>query len=183
MEAADPGFEAERLWEAWVALRQWMVAGNLAPLHADPAKRDLLKPEARWEVEGGLALSALDVHHANQTRSAWHARLLELFETYDFLALPSAQVFPFPVEQAWPREVAGRAMDTYHRWMEVVVPGSLSGGPVISLPAGFNANGLPMGLQLIGRPRDDLGVLQLAHAFEQAAGDWLRRLPEFSTGH
>lgn len=182
VEAADPGFPAERLWEAWVTLRQWMVAGNLASLHADPAKRDLLKPEARWEVEGGLARSAMEIHQANQTRSAWHVRLLELFETYDFLALPSAQVFPFPVEEHWPREIAGRAMDTYHRWMEVVVPGSLSGGPVISLPAGFNAAGLPMGLQLIGRPRDDLGVLQLAYAFEQAAGDWLTRLPEFSPG-
>ena len=96
--------------------------------------------------------------------------MLKLFERYDALALPSAQVFPFPQEQTWPREIAGRPMDTYHRWMEVVVPGTLSGCPVVCVPAGRGgANHLASGLQLIGRPGGDRELLRLAHAFERAS--------------
>jgi len=90
--------------------------------------------------------------------------------------LPSAQVFPFDAAVHWPREIAGRAMDTYHRWMEVVVPITMAGGPALNVPAGFSASGLPMGVQLIGRPHDELGCLQLAHAYEQATG-WIARRP------
>ncbi|WP_210240222.1 amidase [Amaricoccus solimangrovi] len=172
-----PDFDPARLWQCWLTLRHWGVAGLLGALHADPAKRRHLKPEARWEVEGGLALSGADVHGANTIRSAWYAALLKLFERYDFLALPSAQVFPFPVEEAWPREIAGRPMDSYHRWMEVVVPGSLSGCPTISLPAGFSPSGLPMGIQIIGPRQADLSVLRLARGYERAAGGEPDRLP------
>lgn len=176
VEGLVPDFDPAQLWQCWLTLRHWGVAGLLEALYADPAKRRQLKPEARWEVEGGLALSALDVHRANTIRSAWYATLLKLFERYDFLALPTAQVFPFPVEEAWPTEIAGRPMDTYHRWMEVVVPGSLSGCPVISLPAGFGQSGLPMGIQLIGPNQADLSLLQLANGYEKAAGNELQRL-------
>jgi amidase len=88
-------------------------------------------------------------------------------------------VFPFDVEQRWPSQIAGRAMDTYHRWMETVVPWTLAGCPVISVPVGFNDAGLPMGMQLIGRPRADLAVLQLARGYERAA-DWVgTRVPRW----
>lgn len=172
-----PDFDPARLWQCWLTLRHWGVAGLLEALHADPAKRAQLKPEAIWEVEGGLALSGLDVHRANVIRSAWYATLLRLFERYDFLALPTAQVFPFPVEEAWPTRIADRQMDTYHRWMEVVVPGSLSGCPVISVPAGFGASGLPMGIQIIGPHQADLAVLRLARGYERAASAELARTP------
>ncbi|MCA8879087.1 MAG: amidase [Rhodobacteraceae bacterium] len=178
VEDLVPDFDPARLWQCWLTLRHWGVAGLLEALYADPAKRRQLKPEARWEVEGGLALSALDVHRANTIRSAWYATLLKLFERYDYIALPTAQVYPFPVEEDWPKQIAGRPMDTYHRWMEVVVPGSLSGCPVISLPAGFGKSGLPMGIQIIGPHLADLSVLQLARGYEQAAGEDLRRMPD-----
>jgi len=168
----------ERLWECWLTLRHWAVAGALLPFYQDPAKRALLKAEAQWEVESGFRLSAMDVHDANVTRTNWHHLLCQVFERYDYLVLPSAQVFPFPHDLPWPRSIAGRTMDTYHRWMEVVVPGSLSGCPVISVPAGFNPQGKAMGLQVIGRQQADLAVLQLAFAYEQAASSWLGRLPE-----
>ena len=70
-------------------------------------------------------------------------------------------------------------MDTYHRWMEVVIPASLAGVPAISVPVGFNQDGLPMGMQIIGKPQADLAVLQLAYAYEQAAGKEFRREPIF----
>ncbi|MGM8929887.1 amidase [Salinicola halophyticus] len=171
VEEVDLPFAPGTLWESWTTLRHWAVAGNLGAHYDDPAGRARLKPEARWEVERGLRLSAQDIHAANVQRGeayrAWNA----LFERFDYLAMPSAQVFPFDVETHWPRDIAGHPMDSYHRWMEVVVPASMLGAPTISLPAGRNDAGLPMGFQLIGRPRNDWGVLQLARAFEQASGD------------
>jgi amidase len=169
-------FPLAGLWDAWCRLRSWLVCGRLHELHRDPARRAQMKPEALWEIDQGQALSALDVYEASKVRSAWYQVLTRLFETYTFLALPTAQVFPFDAAVPWPREVAGRAMDTYHRWMEVVVPGSMSGCPVINVPVGFGPGGLPMGMQLIGRHQDDLAVLQVAFAHEQATG-WVKRRP------
>ena len=100
-----------------------------------------------------------------------------LFERYEYLLLPSAQVFPFDATTHWPKAMNGKTMDTYHRWMEVVVPGSLAGSPIISMPVGFSKDGLPMGMQIIGRRHADFAVLQLAYAYEQAT-NWVgQRLP------
>ena len=176
VESCELGFSAERLWDCWRTLRHWFVAGSLGAAYADPAKRELLKPEAHWEVENGLRLSAMDVYQATVARSDWYRAIQRLFERYDYLLLPSAQVFPFDKNLHWPKEVAGRAMDTYHRWMEVVIPATLSGCPVANVPVGFNEQGLPMGLQIIGRHQADMAVLQLAHAYEQAT-QWYRRCP------
>lgn len=170
------GFSAECLWDTWRTLRHWMVAGSLAAIHADPARRGLLKPEAVWEVQNGLTLSAQDVFRASVARSDWYRAICRLFERYDYLLLPSAQMFPFDKGWDWPREIAGKAMDTYHRWMEVVIPGTLSGCPVANVQVGFNEQGLPMGLQIIGKHQADMAVLQLAHAYEQAT-HWYRRCP------
>lgn len=167
VEPHVPAFDFETLWQAFVTLRHFMVGGKLKPLYDDPAKREKLKFAARWEIEGGERLSAYRLYEASTVRTAWYACVLRLFERFDYLALPSAQVFPFPVEEEWPREIAGRPMDSYHRWMEVVAPATLSGCPVASVPVGFNADGLPMGMQIVGRPRDDLSVLQLVRTYEQ----------------
>jgi len=179
VESCTPGFDPARLWQCWLTLRQWAVSGLLAPLHGDPEKRKLLKPEACWEVTAGLSLSALEVYKANCERTAWYESLCVLFEKFDFLMLPSAQVFPFPVEQDWPSEIAGRTMDTYHRWMETTIAGSLSACPVINVPAGFNDAGQPMGIQIIGRHQADLDVLKLAYAYERAADEgMINRQPD-----
>ena len=177
IEAGSLGFEPERLWQAWITLRSMLAGGALSAHYHDPKRRDLLKPEAIWEVEQGLTRTAHDIYRASVVRSDWYRAALALFERYDFLALPSAQVFPFDLRSNWPAEIAGRAMDTYHRWMEVVVPATMAGLPAVSVPAGFGgAQGLPIGLQLIGPPRADRAVLQLAHAYDQAS-DWVRRAP------
>ena len=115
---------------------------------------------------------------ASTTRSQLYQQMLQLFENVDFLAIPSAQVWPFDIAKRWPTDIAGKAMDTYHRWMEVVILPTLAGLPCISIPVGFNADGLPMGLQLIGKPRGDLALLQLAHAYEQVAQDVLTVKPK-----
>ncbi|HKK84622.1 MAG TPA: amidase family protein, partial [Roseovarius sp.] len=129
-----------------------------------------------WEIEQGRTLSALEVHEASEIRSEWFRVAAGLFESYDALALPTAQVWPFPVEWEWPREVAGHAMDSYHRWMEVMVPASLAGLPAVAMPAGFGENGLPMGVQLIGPRGGDGALLRLAQAYHDAT-DWPGRRP------
>jgi len=175
-EARLPCSPAE-LWDAWLKLRHWLVAGELEALYRDPVARARLKPEARWEVERAQPLSALDVYHASAARSRWYAAAQALFERYQQLLLPSAQLFPFDASIPWPKSVNGVAMDTYHRWMEVVVPASLLGGPVLNVPIGFGAQDLPMGLQIIGRRHADLAVLALGHAYDLETQWVSRRLP------
>ena len=169
VEPLTPGFDAEDLWQAFVTLRHYSVGGKLKVHYDNPAQRPLMKPEAAWEVEQSLAATVHDLRKAAIVRTCWFATVSKLFERFDFLALPSAQVFAFPVEQHWPVSINGVAMDSYHRWMQVVTPGTMSGCPVISIPAGFDPTGRAMGLQLIGRPRADLDVLRLAAAYETAA--------------
>jgi amidase len=169
-------FDMGDLWKAWLTLRHWLIAGRMQALFADPANRDRIKPELAWEIENGLSLTGVDVYAASLVRSNWYRYICGLFECYDYLILPSAQVFPFDVEIDWPSEVAGRKMDTYHRWMEVVVGPSMAGLPVAAMPAGFSANGLPNGFQIVGKPHADMSVLQLAHAYEQRT-HWLTVSP------
>lgn len=179
VEPAAIGFDPAWLWDCWLNLRSGTIATMLADAYRDPARRSKLKPEAVWEIENGLGASAEQVWQASVTRTQWYAQVCRLFERYDFLVQPTAQVFPFDVAVHWPKTVGGRTMDTYHRWMEIVVPWTLAGCPVLSVPVGFDAAGRPMGMSLIGPPRADFAVLQLGHAYEQAT-DWVRRRPPIS---
>ncbi len=176
VEPIAPPFEAEQMWQAWVTLRAMMNANGFRALYADPAKRSQIKPETLWEIEQGLNLSAQAVYEASVIRSTWYAHAARLFDTYDALALPTAQVWPFPVEWRWPQSIGARQMDTYHRWMEVVIPAGLIGLPTLSVPVGFGANGLPMGMQLAGRVGSDAAMLALGQAWHEAT-DWPNQRP------
>src|SRR5690606_21254504 len=137
VESVSIPFDMEELWQAWLVLRCFSVAGNGQGLYADPAKKDLLKPEAIWEIERGLRLSAIDVFRATCVRSAWYQTLRTLFERYDFLIMPGSQVFPFNADQDWPARIADREMSSYHRWLEAMIPATLAGLPALCAPAGF----------------------------------------------
>ena len=170
-------FDRDAMWQAWTDLRSFAVAGSLAPLYHDAEKNAQLNAQAQWEVARGLALTAMQVHAASVIRTDWFKTAATLFDTYDVLALPSAQMWPFDVTLDWPRDIAGTGLDTYHRWMEVVVPASLIGLPAVCVPAGFGGpDDLPMGLQLIGPRGSDARLLQLAEAWHQATG-WPDRRP------
>ncbi len=176
VDPVAPPFPASDLWHSWTTLRAMLNAGGKRDLYADPAKRAQLKPETVWEIEQGLGLSAEAVHAASVIRSRWYATAARLFQTYDALVLPSAQVWPFPAEWRWPQTINGHTMDTYHRWMEVVIPVSLAGLPAIALPAGFGATGLPMGMQLFGRAGADAEILAMGQAYHLAT-DWPGQRP------
>ncbi|WER48465.1 amidase [Cupriavidus sp. WKF15] len=177
IDAALPDFDLERLWQAWIDLRSFAVAGANGALYRDPVKRAQLKPEAAWEIERGLALSGSRVYEAMTVRSAWYQALRALFERFDYLVMPAAQVFPFQAELDWPHAIDGRDMDTYHRWMQAVVPATMSGLPALAAPAGFGRQGLPAGIQIIGPAQADAAVLQLGHAYDQAGGFSRMRSP------
>ena len=175
VEELAPPFDAGRIWESWTTLRSWAVAGGSSALLDNPRTRDLLKPEAIWEIERGLTYSAIDVHRASVIRSEWFLKAAELFDTYDALVLPTTQVWPFPVDWRSPDTIAGVEMDTYHRWMEIVIPVALLGLPCLNVPSGFGANGLPAGLQVFGPRGSDAAILQIGQAWHDATTQFRRR--------
>jgi amidase len=176
IEEAVPDYPVDPVWQAWRTLRAWQAGGGLRTLYDDPATRALLKPEAVYEIESGRRLSAWDVSDASAVRSAWYHAVEKFLQRYDFFVLPTAQLFPFDVDLHWPKEIAGVAMTTYHEWMKVVLPITMSGCPTVAVPAGFNAAGLPMGLQIVGRNHGELACLQMAQAYDEATR-WVRRRP------
>lgn len=176
VEALTPAFDMEQLWRDWLTLRALTVAAALRPLYDDPAHRALLKPEAVWEAERGFSLSADQVTAALEGRTRWYEALRRLMDGFDFMVMPSAQVFPFDKALRWPERVGGRAMDTYHRWMQTVIPVTMSGLPALNVPAGFGPAGLPTGIQIVGPNHGELACLQLGAAYDAASG-WVRRRP------
>jgi amidase len=132
------------------------------------------------DIEQGLALTAQDIARGEVLRSVlWH-RVRAFMATRDLLVLPTVAVPPFPVEQPYPTEINGKPLDHYTQWFYLTYGITLTGLPAISVPCGFTRNGLPVGLQIVGRRRQEAAVLRAAAAFE-AAAPWATRLPPVVT--
>ncbi len=174
VEPCMPQYDMNRLWQTWLTLRHW-TRHSKRGLYDNPETRRLLKPEAVWEIEGSFDTSAKEIYEAGIARADWFRALRSLFDKYDFLMVPTAQVFPFSKDIHWPVDIAGKEMDTYHRWMEVVIGGSLAGVPVANVPAGFDERGRPMGIQVMGPFGDDQRVLEFSLAYEKVTGHLDRR--------
>jgi amidase len=140
-------------------------------------RRNDLKDTVQWNVEEGLRLTPEKVARATALRSQLYQRMRAFLEKYDFLVCPVNQLAPYSVDIEWPREIAGTPLANYLDWMKSCYYITITSHPAISVPAGFTPDGLPVGLQIVGRYRDDFGVLQLAHAFERETGVWKRRPP------
>ena len=138
-----------------------------------------MKETVIWNIESGMKLSGPELGWAEVKRTELFHRVREFMQNYDFLALPVSQVPPFPIEQEFVSEINGVQMETYLDWMRSCYFISVTGQPAISVPSGFTNDGLPIGLQLVGRPQDDLGVLQLAYAFEKATG-FYKKVPDLA---
>jgi amidase len=182
VEDARPDYPIEKVWPNWRTLRAWLAGNALKAYYNDPDKRALLKPEAQFEVESGMMLSAFDIYDADVVRSAWYQAVRTFFESYDYAVLPSAQVFPFDGGTPWPKAINGTAMDSYHRWMEVMIPVTMSGCPALTVPVGFNAQGLPMGIQIVAPNHGEFACLQLAAAYDEATGWIAKRKPPMLDG-
>ena len=134
------------------------------------SKRDLLKPEVVWNIEEGLKLTVEQLERAEAQRVAMTARTLEFFATYDLLLTPATIVAPFPVENRYVAECAGKKFDNYVEWLGIVYAITLVCCPALSLPCGFTASGLPVGLQMVAPPRGDAQLLAGAKVLEDILG-------------
>ena len=180
VEPVDLGYSPEAAWQTWLAWRRVLTASRIAPMVAKG--RDLVKPEALWEFDQAAGMKASEFLQASSDRTAFYQHMLGLMRRFDVLVLPSCQVWPFDAALRWPQQIqtpqGAVQMDTYHRWMEVVLYASLAGLPALNVPVGFSAHGLPMGMQLIGQPQGELALLALGLAYEDVVGDWLAQKPD-----
>jgi amidase len=156
---ADETFDVLRAWQFAVTL------GDAVRRHPEQVKQTV-----RWNVERGSRLTAEDVGRAELAHTRLHRQVIDFFEEFDVLLAPTTQVLPFDVDLEHPTSVDGRPMGDYLEWMRSCSLISATGCPAVSVPGGFSPEGLPVGLQVVGPPRADRRVLQVAHAFEQATG-------------
>ncbi|MGO9762042.1 MAG: amidase [Solirubrobacteraceae bacterium] len=166
LSGADEAFDVLRALGFVVAHHQKLIE-----------HRELLKDTVVWNIQQGLELTPQRIAAAVSARSSIVARALEFFERFDALVLPVAQVLPFPVEVDWVREIEGEPMEHYVAWQRTCSRITVTAHPAIGVPGGFTAGGLPVGLQIVGRYRDERNLLRLAQAFESATGFGLRRPP------
>jgi amidase len=156
---ADDVFMTIRKWRSWVTL------GPLLEEH-----RAQVKPEAVWEIEAGARVTPAELAAAMVAQGELMVRMRRFQESYEFLVCAVNQLPPFPADIPWPREIEGVVMEHYVAWMKSAYWITTTFHPALSVPAGFTPEGLPVGIQIVGRYRDDLGVLQMGHAFEAATG-------------
>jgi len=171
VEEADPDLrDADEIFQVMRAWRLELSHGELLKKH-----REQMKDTVVWNIEQGTVLSGPQVAAAERKRTLLFHRMREFMDNYDFLVAPVVQVLPFDVNQPYVTEINGQTMTTYIDWMKSCYWISVTGQPALSVPSGFSAGGLPVGLQIVGRNRDDFGVLQIGHAFERATGYWKQR--------
>jgi amidase len=173
VEDTQPDFsDADEIFKVW---RAWHFELQFSDLVKD--HRDLIKDTVIWNVEEGQKLTGPQIGSAEMKRTHLYHRVRDFMETYEFLACPVNQVPPFDVNQEWIQEINGSRMETYIDWMKSCYYITVTGLPAISVPCGFTPQGLPVGIQIVGRHNADFSVLQLACAFEKATEYWKRRPP------
>jgi len=171
VEDGQPDFDgADEVFKGWRAWSSEAARGPLLAQHRHQIKETILREVAEGEQLTGPQLARLEMR-----RTAIYHRVREFMATREFMVFPTTQVPPFPIEQRYITEINGVPMHSYIEWMRSCYYISITGLPTISVPCGFTPEGLPVGLQIVGRHQDEFGVLQLAHAFEQATGFWKRR--------
>ena len=168
--------EADEIFMLW---RAWRTELRITPLLKE--HRTQFKDTVIWNAEQGLPITGPQLARAEAKRTELYHRMREFFKKYEFLVLPVSQVAPFPIDLEFPQEINGVKMNTYIDWQKSAYHISALGNPAISVPAGFTSNNLPVGIQIVGRHRDDFGILQLAYAFEQKTQFAQRKPPMCSS--
>ena len=166
MEEASPDFSGA--YEAFQTLRALRFAAAREPLLK--THRDKLKPDVIWNTEAGLKLTGPEIAHAERLRAALLKRVTTFFAEYDLLIAPAMQAKPYPVGNTYVGEIAGKTMKTYIDWITITFAISVTGCPALALPAGFSADGLPVGLQIVGPPRSEARLLAAGKQLEDMLG-------------
>ena len=161
--------EIFKIWRAWIFELQF---ADLLKTH-----RDQLKDTIIWNTEEGQKLTGPQIARAEFKRTALYHRVRQFMAEYEFLILPATQVPPFDIKCRYVTEINEVQMETYIDWMKSCYFITVTGLPAVSVPCGFTSDGLPIGVQIVGRHQDDFGVLQLAYAFQQATNFWCRQPP------
>lgn len=162
----EPDFrDADEIFRAW---RAW----GFESAHGEQLRdhRDQLKDTIIWNTEEGERLTGPQLARAEEKKTELYHRVRLFMQTYEFLLLPTCQVPPFDVTKPYPDHINGKPLQTYLDWMGSCYFITATGHPAASVPAGFTDEGLPVGLQIVGRWHADFDVLQMAYAFEQATG-------------
>ena len=165
VEPTQPDFRDA--YEIFQTLRAWNFELSFAEHFAEFGEEQF-KETIRWNAAQGRKLTAAQISRTEVKRTELFHRVREFLDTYEFLLLPTAQVPPFPIDWEYPKEINGVGMDTYIDWMMSCAFITVTGLPAISVPCGFTDDGLPVGLQIVGRPQSEFEVLQLAYAFQEA---------------
>ena len=161
--------------EVFLTLRTWASWNTYKDLLT--SHRDQIKPEAQWDIEQGRHVTGEALAAALMAQGQLMERMRSFFAKYAFLLCAVNQLPPFEAAEPWPKAIDGVTMENYVAWMKTTYWISATCSPALSVPAGFTADGLPVGLQVVGAYRDDLSVLQFGHAFEQATGVGRQRPP------
>ena len=167
----QPDFRnADEIFRVWRAWRFELKFSELLETH-----RDQLKETIIWNAEEGQKLTGPQIARAEVKRTELYQRVREFMDEYEFMIFPVSQVPPFDIKQRYIDEINGQKLETYIDWMKSCYYITVTGLPAISVPCGFTEDGLPVGVQIVGRHQDDFGVLQLAYAFQQATEFWKQR--------
>ena len=164
MEQAEPDFAAAEI--SFRILRAWNSASTYAArLHQHP---DAFKDTLKSEIEEGLRLTGIDIARAETAHAQVWRGFQAFLEKYEYFILPTTQLPAFDIDLPYPTEINGVKFNSYIDWMKSCWYISATGNPAASVPAGFTPEGLPVGIQIVGRNNEDFSVLQLAHVFEDA---------------
>jgi amidase len=173
IDDGSPDFrDADEIFKTWRAWRFELAYGELLKTH-----RHLMKDTVIWNTEAGQHITGPQLARIESKRTELYHRVREFMETYEFMICPVNQVPPFDVQQRYITEINGVQLETYIDWMRSCYFITVTGLPAIAVPCGFTPEGLPVGVQIVGRHQDELGVLQLAYAFEQATQCWQQMPP------
>ena len=165
IENLKPNLNVDVLWDSWTTLRAKSIYDDTVNMGIKDI--DSMTFQAIWEYKKGSAINSENIELALTQKKKCLQQINKIFENFDLLTLPSAQIFPFDKQIQYPTEINKVKLDTYHRWLEVFILSSLLDLPTITVPVGFNKNNLPMGMQIIGKKGDDLKVFAFAKKYEE----------------
>ena len=165
IEKLKPDFDHDALWSSWIVFRSKSIYEDTLAMNIKDI--NTMTYQAIWEYNNGKNISDKDLQIAKDQKNKCYEQIENIFKNFDFLALPSAQIFPFDKTLQFPKKINSLELDTYHRWLEIFILSSLLELPTITVPVGFDEKGMPMGMQIIGKNKNDLKLFAFAKKYEE----------------